>query len=467
MNNQPARSADVRLGFGRQFGYGLGEFAGQFFYGFWGGYLSVFYTDQVGLAPAIVSLIFVIARVWDAINDPLFGSIADRMKPHKKFGRYRRWILMGAPILAVLSIFVWYVPNLDSNGVKIAYVTIIYILAGMAFTMVNVPYMSLQSTLTTDAKSRGDIANIKGAFTFVGSAFVNMFTMGFVTRLGGGDVNARGYFLTGVVFTIMGLVLYFICFFTTDERYVVERAAENVSFKDTMAYIFGNKAIVAIMFTLLLSMLATFGRLGVAVYYYIYCCGAFDKIGILMVIPTVCTIIPTYLVPKLKVSRKTLIMIALIGRAVALFALSRIDYTNLTAIMICLAFVGVLNFETGMLAGLIAPAIDDGEVKKGIRMDGTAYSMINLFAKVASALGGAIGLAIMGVMGYVANAQQTPLALTGINLVTNILPAIYCLAAIIPLFMYRLTPQQIEENSRILAERHAQEKAEKVQEAAE
>ena len=283
--------------------------------------------------------------------------------------------------------------------------------------------------------------------------------MGFVTRLGGGEANARGYFLTGVVFTIMGLVLYFICFFTTDERYVVERAAENVSFKDTMAYIFGNKAIVAIMFTLLLSMLATFGRLGVAVYYYIYCCGAFDKIGILMVIPTVCTIIPTYLVPKLKVSRKTLIMIALIGRAAALFILSRIDYTNLTAIMICLAFVGVLNFETGMLAGLIAPAIDDGEVKKGIRMDGTAYSMINLFAKVASALGGAIGLAIMGVMGYVANAQQTPQALTGINLVTNILPAIYCLAAIVPLFMYKLTPEKMEENSRILAERHAQQEA--------
>ena len=458
-SNTSVRSSDVKLGFGRQLGYGVGEFAGQFFFGFWGSYLSIFYTDQVGLAPGIVSMIFLIARIWDAVNDPLFGNIADRHRPHKKWGRYRPWILFGAPVLAVLSILVWHVPNLEGNGLKIAYVSITYILAGMAFSAVNVPYMSLQATLTTNSKSRGDVANIKGAFTFVGTSVVNLFTMTFVTKLGGGAPNAKGYFLTGVVFTIFGLILYFITFASTKEEYIVEQEITKVSFKEIITYIFGNVPMLAVMFTLLLSMLATFGRLGVAVYYYMYCCHAFDKIGLLMVIPTVCTIVPTYLVPKLNISRKKLIMIALIGRAAALFILSRIDYTNITAIMICLVFVGLLNFETGMLAGLIAPAIDDAEVKKGIRMDGTAYAMVNLFAKVASAVGGAIGLAIMGVMGYVANADQTPQALTGINIAANILPAIFCLVAIVPLILYRLTPEKIEENSRILAERHAAENA--------
>lgn len=454
------RSTDVKLSFGRQLGYGLGEFAAQFFFGFWGSYLSIFYTDQVGIAPGVVSMIFLIARIWDAINDPMFGNIADRGKPHKKYGRYRPWILFGTPILAVLSILVWYVPNLSGNGLKIAYVAVTYILAGMAFTAVNVPYMSLQATLTTDMKSRGDVANIKGAFTFVGTSVVNLFTMGLVTKLGGGEPNARGYFLTGVVFTLIGVVLLFITFATTKEEYIVEQQLEKVPLKDMVAYIFGNKHMVAVMFALLFSMLATFGRLGVAVYYYMYCCHAFDKIGLLMVIPTVCTILPTYLVPKLNLPRKMLIMIALIGRAVALFVLSRIDYTNITAIMVCLVFVGLMNFETGMLAGLIAPAIDDGEVKKGIRMDGTAYAMVNLFAKAASAVGGAIGLAVMGAMGYIANAEQTPQALTGINTAANILPAVFCLIAIFPLLAYGLTPDKIAANNRILAERHAKEHAE-------
>ena len=456
MESKAAKTTDVRLGFGRQLGYGLGEFAGQFFFGFWGSYLSIFYTDYVGIAPAVVSVIFLIARIWDAINDPMLGMIADKHK-HKKFGRYRPWILFGAPVLAVLNIFVWFVPNLEGDGLKIAYIGITYILAGMAFTAVNVPYMSLQSTLTTNIKSRSDVANIKGAFTFVGTAVVNMFAMSLVTQLGGGEPNAKGFFLTGVVFTIVGLVLYFITFASTKEEYIVEQQLSKVSFKVTMKYIFGNKHLVAIMITMLLSLLATFGRLGVAVYYYLYCCHAFEMVGLLMVIPTLCTIVPTYLIPKLNIPRKTLITIALIGRAIALFALYFTDFNNTTAVIVCLVFIGFFNYETGMLAGLIAPAIDDAEIKKGIRMDGTAYAMVNLFAKIASAIGGAIGLIIMGAMGYVANADQTAEALTGINISTNILPAVFCLAAIIPLMFYGLNQKKIEENNRILAERHAGE----------
>ena len=78
MTATSVKKTDVKLSFGRQLGYGIGEMAGQFFFGFWGSYLSAFYTDQVGLAPGIVSLIFLIARIWDAVNDPLFGNIADR-----------------------------------------------------------------------------------------------------------------------------------------------------------------------------------------------------------------------------------------------------------------------------------------------------------------------------------------------------------------------------------------------------
>ena len=62
------KSTAVKLGFGRQLGFALGESAGQFFFGFWGSFLSLYYTDVVGLAPAIVSVIFIIARIWDAVN---------------------------------------------------------------------------------------------------------------------------------------------------------------------------------------------------------------------------------------------------------------------------------------------------------------------------------------------------------------------------------------------------------------
>ena len=97
-----------------------------------------------------------IARIWDAVNDPVFGNIADRHR-HKKFGRYRPWILFGTPILAILSILMFHVPDAAPNEMKIIYITITYILAGMAFTAVNIPYMSMQSTLTTNPQSRINI----------------------------------------------------------------------------------------------------------------------------------------------------------------------------------------------------------------------------------------------------------------------------------------------------------------------
>lgn len=454
--NQTGRIAtDIRLGFGKQLGFSMGEMAGQFIFGFWGSYLAVFYTDVVGLAPGVVSVIFAIARIWDAINDPIMGNIADRHR-HKKYGRYRPWILFGAPFLAIVSILVWYAPQASSSELKIIYCTITYIVAGMLFTLVNVPYMSLQSTLTTNNKSRGDLANLKSAFTFVGSALMNLFTMSLITKLGGGTASAKGYFLTGVIFTIVALILYFVTFATTKEVYFADPQETKTSFKELVVYIFSNRAVVAIMFSLLCSMLCTFGRLGVAVYYYMYCCHAYALVGILMVIPTACAIVPTYLVPKIHLPRKMLVMIAFVGRAAALFALYMIDYTNITAIIVCLVFVGFFNYETGMLSAMIAPAIDDGEVRKGIRLDGTVYAMVNLFAKLATAVGGTIGLAIMGAMGYVANAEQTPTAMTGINIAANILPAVFCILGVIPILLYNLNDEKIAENSRILAERHSQ-----------
>lgn len=449
-----ASSTDVKLGFGKQFLFGLGEFAGQFFFSFWGSYLSVFYTDVVGIAPGVASAIFMIARVWDAVNDPMMGSIADHHL-HKKLGRYRPWIIFGTPFLALCGILMWYVPKAAGDGVKIVWCAVTYIAAGMLYTLVVVPYMSLQSTLTTDFKTRGNLANMKSAFTFAGTALMNLFAMDFITKLGGGEANERGYFFTAVVFSVVGAIFYYISVLPNKEAFIAEPQKEKPSFKEVAAYIFGNREIVAIMFSLLCSMMCTFGRLGVAVYYYLYCCHAFEKVGLLMVIPTVCTILPTYLIPKINLPRKTLISIAFLGRAISLFALCFVDYTNFTAIVICLVFFGLFNFETGMLAGLIAPAIDNRELETGIRMDGTVYAMVNLFAKLATAIGGALGLLVMGAMGYVANAEQTATALTGINIAANALPGLFSLLGIVPIFFYKLTPEKMAENVKALAARRA------------
>ena len=82
--------------------YGFGDLASQFVWTYVGSYLTIYYTDIVGLAPAAVSVIMMLARIWDAINDPMMGAIAERTR--SKFGRFRPYIAFGAPFLAIFSV---------------------------------------------------------------------------------------------------------------------------------------------------------------------------------------------------------------------------------------------------------------------------------------------------------------------------------------------------------------------------
>ena len=97
MNTQTKKLSKLTL-----FAYGCGDFASNLCWTFVGSYLSVFYTDVVGMAPAVASAIMLIAKIWDGVNDPMFGAIAERT--NTKWGRFRPYILFGAPILAVLSV---------------------------------------------------------------------------------------------------------------------------------------------------------------------------------------------------------------------------------------------------------------------------------------------------------------------------------------------------------------------------
>ena len=136
------------------FCYGLGDLASQFGWTFVGSYLTMFYTDIVGLAPVAVSAIMLCARIWDGINDPMMRAIAERTK--SRFGRFRPYIAFGSPFLALAIILTFTAPF--GNGTKgIAWAAVTYIIAGMLYTLVNIPYGALAGVMTTDADERNKI----------------------------------------------------------------------------------------------------------------------------------------------------------------------------------------------------------------------------------------------------------------------------------------------------------------------
>lgn len=140
-------------------GYGMGEAGSQFIWSRISSYLTLYYTDVVGLLPAGISFIMLIARIWDAVNDPMFGAIAENT--NSKMGRYRPYILFGAPILAVLNCLTFLNLDLSSTG-KILWCAITYIGCGMAYTAVNISVGCLANSMTADNRQRVSLNAFRG-----------------------------------------------------------------------------------------------------------------------------------------------------------------------------------------------------------------------------------------------------------------------------------------------------------------
>ena len=153
------------------FSYALGDLASQLVWTFVGMYLSVYYLDVVGLAPAAASAIMLVAKVWDAVNDPMMGAICERTR--SKYGRFRPYILYGAPFLAVFSVLTFTAPF--GNGTAgVLWAAFAYIGAGMLYTLVNIPYGAMAAVMTTHNDDRTKLNASRGIGMQIGILIVSL-----------------------------------------------------------------------------------------------------------------------------------------------------------------------------------------------------------------------------------------------------------------------------------------------------
>ena len=153
-------------------GYAMVDAAGCLVFSLVTTLLQKYYTDIFHLSPMFIMVMFIVARIWDAINDPMMGRICDTVKP-SKYGRYKQWFLYIAAPLAILSILMfvkW--PGLGEDGhytQTCIYATVTYILFGMAYTVLQIPYGSLASVVTTDEGERNKLSVFRSIGAALGS----------------------------------------------------------------------------------------------------------------------------------------------------------------------------------------------------------------------------------------------------------------------------------------------------------
>lgn len=442
--------------------YSLGEIGCQMSWYMINSYLMLFYTDVVGLTAGAISLIMLIARVWDTINDPMMGDIADRT--NTRWGRFRPYLMFAPPVLAIFNILTFTVfPVTGMLKAVLALVT--YVGAGMAYTACSIAYQSLQHVCAIDSRVRMNLATARG----IGSAVVGIILSAVAAPMllkfsgpGAEAANATGYFWTTVILSLVMLPMFWLCCAGCKETYAEKlhgnAPKQKTSFLQNLRDLVKNDQLLMIVLTTVGGALCVSGRMGMLTYYIIYVVGSFTIIAQVFTTMTVAQLIGTLLIPfGTKFFGKRNYMLILNVIMIAGFVLMYLfPNVNMTLLLALSFMCGITNSAAAICPGMVSDAIEYGDWKLGKRQEGLAASFLSFGVKIATALVGSAGVLLLAAVGYVPGVEQTEAARNGINLVVNIIPAVVALISIVPLFFYKLDDKRVAEiRSDLDAGKHA------------
>lgn len=444
-------------------GYGFGEVGSQCSWTLISSYLTVFYTDVVGLTPAVISAIMLIARIWDAVNDPMFGAIAENTK--SKWGRFRPWILWGAPVLALFNCLTFL--NLDiPNGWKAIWCGFTYIACGMAYTAVNISVGCLANSMTAVNTERVSLNAIKGIMSGVIQMVISAVTMPLILKFGGGSAaSGRGYFMAAVVFSIVCIPCFWVCVASTKEI-MGGGAGSGETVGDTMKnlvksfqYTLKDRNAVFLILAMFTFLTGLFGRIGIMAYYFIYVMGNPVLIAGFATAMSAGMLVVNFYAPFLlnNMNKKYVGSLACVLQAACCVFFFIIGENQLTGLVVISGFLyGATNMCSLTCFALGAEVIDDNWLRTGVRSDGVIYSCISFSTKLGNAIGGSIGVLALGAVGYVANSENLSAAvLTKMNAVINFGPAVFFVLAAIFFACVGMTNAKAKANEALIAEKIA------------
>ncbi|MGL5382522.1 MAG: MFS transporter [Culicoidibacterales bacterium] len=437
------------FGMSDRIGYMLGDLGNDLFFGLVSGYLMLFYTDILGIGAGAIGTLLIVARIWDAVNDPMIGTFIDRRggKISRLGGKFRPYLLYAAlpvTIMGFLSFTAF--PGL-AEGLKLPYAYVTYIMFGMAYTFINIPYGSLASVMTSDPVERTSLST----FRTIGALVANVVIMTVVPALvfQNGVPTASGFMIAAGLFVILSNICYFGAFKLTRERIQhphVEKPKQKLS--DTIKTLAKNRPLVGLMiasFGMLASMMAV-SALTPYLYKDYFQAPELITLGGLVGLLSSFIILP--FIGKLvkKFGKKELAagtMVIAIGGNLILFLL---PITNPYIFMGVnfIASIG-LGFFNVLIWALVGDAIDYQEYITGNREEGIVYASYSLVRKLGQAVAGGIGGFALTFIGYQAGqAVQTAEVALGIKNVITALPLMTTIISFIAMvFVYNLSKDRL------------------------
>ncbi|MBM7587330.1 GPH family glycoside/pentoside/hexuronide:cation symporter [Bacillus pakistanensis] len=389
-----------KLGTKEKVSYGLGDLASNFVWGMTSAYLLFFYTDIFGISAAAVGTLFLITRIWDAINDPMMGVIVDKTK--SRHGKTRPYLLYLSIPFGILSVLTFITPDFSDTG-KLVYAYITYFLLGMIYTAINLPYGALMSTMTRDSNEKSQLGSFRMMGLAVGTIIVSALTMPLVEFFGNGNLQV-GFPITMAVYSIVGVILFFITFKNCKERYSDHLGAgSNVKVGKSFSNMLKNQPWVVISINSIVQFLRIGVLFGVLIYYVTYVLEQPALVPLYLTLASVANFAGGAIAPwALKRLGNRNGSIILLSASVPLFVLLIFLEDGSTILFATVFFIALtlIGINGAANFAMLADTIDYQEWKFGQRTEGLLYSGYSFATKFGIAIGSALVAYALGWAGY-------------------------------------------------------------------
>ncbi len=443
--------------------FGIGAVGKDMVYALSSSYIMYFYQDILGLSATFVGLVLMGARIFDAFNDPFMGVLV--AKTRSKWGRFRPWILSGTVLNALVLYALFAAPSIEGTGLMV-YFGVIYVLWGVTYTMMDIPYWSMIPAVTRTPADRENLSVVGRTCAGVGSALIAMFTMLLVGILGG-DSERTGFRMVALLVAVIFVVTEIICCASMREEAPAEMKTASVG--EMFSALFRNDQALVIVGTIVLINSALYLTSNFIIYFFKYDFGGAGWKGSYTLFSTIggaaqiLGMMVLYPLLRKKLSNTSIFLGSLAAALCGYGILMVLCLTGFSGNLAVLSIPGVVVFAcNGMLTVLttlfLSNSVDYGQLKTGRREESVIFSMQTFVVKAASGVAvflTGVGLDLIGLTGnteetgeVVAQSTQT---LLGLRLLMTVLPMIVLVIAFI-LFRRKfiLTDEKAAEISRQL-----------------
>ena len=442
-----------------EMGYVFGDMAGSFVNLFVDAYFLIFCTYVLGISSAWMGSLFLVARLWDAINDPIMGSLPDRWMIGKSGDKLKPWIKIFMIPLALSGVLCF--TNVPFTGVALhTWVAFVYVLYGMSYTGTSMPFGAMANVISTDPIDRSKLSRARS----IGGTIVGIGALSFVPVIcfdANSNIIPERFTLLAVIFGILSIFSYYMLLKNTEERVRVEKKEndEKFNYGNVLKAVVKNRALIGVMVATVGSMLYITGSSQIRSYifkeYYqntsIMTLLSFASIPILLIC------FP--LVPKLvaKFGKKATLMAGILFSTVfsVIPFVFEIENVYVYSALYLISMIGQTAF-TMLIWALVSDCLDYSEWKFNERSDGSMYSLYTFSRKIGSTIASAFVSFGLGAIGYVSGSDvvQTAEAVNGIYYLVTLLPVITCVLQIIGIgFIFDLNKSKTEEMYKALKEK--------------